>query len=155
MRTISRRTQYALKALLALGRRYGQGPVIVATLAAEETVPLKFLEVILLDLKSRGILESKKGKGGGYQLIRPPAAITIGSIIRLMEGPLAPLPCAAESAFKPCEVCRDLEHCRIRTVMSQVGDAISQILDQVTVGDLIAQTQPPVFQQTCARCDPG
>ena len=90
MRTISKRTQYGLKAVIALGRRYGEGPVLIATLSTEETIPLKFLEGILLDLKGRGVLESKKGKGGGYQLSRPPSTITIGSIIRLLEGPARP-----------------------------------------------------------------
>ena len=71
MRTISKRTEYGLKAMMALGRRYGEGLILIATLANEEAIPIKFLEGILLDLKSRGVLESKKGKGGGYQLSRP------------------------------------------------------------------------------------
>src|SRR5439155_11078151 len=100
MRTISKRTQYGLKAMQALGRRYREGPVLIGSLAREESIPLKFLEAILLDLKSRGLLESKLGRKGGYRLARPPSAITIGSIIRVMEGPLAPLPCASETQFK-------------------------------------------------------
>src|SRR6202021_3847076 len=111
MRTISKRTQDGLKAVIALGRRYGEGPVLIATMSTEETIPLKFLEGILLDLKGRGVLESKKGKGGGYQLSRPPATITIGPIIRLLEGPLAPLPCASERAFKGVEACEDGDLC--------------------------------------------
>src|ERR1700760_4785598 len=99
MRTISKRTQYGLKAMLALGRRYRQKPVLISTLAKEESIPLKFLEVILLDLKGHDLLESKKGKGGGYQLSRPPSTVTVGSLIRVLEGPLAALPCASESAF--------------------------------------------------------
>ena len=139
MRTISKRTQYGLKAVIALGRRYGEGPVLIATLSTEETIPLKFLEGILLDLKGRGVLESKKGKGGGYQLSRPPSTITIGSIIRLLEGPLAPLPCASETAFKPCEECQDIEHCGTRIIMRQVRDAIADVLDKTTLTDLIRQ----------------
>ncbi len=140
MRTISKRTQYGLKAVIALGRRYGSGPVLIATLASDERIPIKFLEGILLDLKGRGVLESKKGKGGGYQLSRPPSTITIGSIIRLLEGPLAPLPCASESAFRPCEECKDVEHCATRIVMRQVRDSIAAVLDKTTLADLIRQS---------------
>ena len=141
MRTISKRTQYGLKAIIALGRCYGQGPVLIATLASEETIPLKFLEGILLDLKGRGVLESKKGKGGGYQLSRPPSTITIGSIIRLLEGPLAPLPCASETAFRPCEECGYIQHCGTRIIMRQVRDSIAEVLDKTSLADLIRQVE--------------
>src|SRR5215831_9764050 len=141
MRTISKRTQYGLKAMLALGSRYGQGPVPIATISREESIPIKFLELILLDLKASGLLESRKGPGGGYQLSRPPSTITIGSLIRIMEGPLAPLPCASETAFRPCEECPDIESCGIRIVMRQVRDAIASVLDRTTLADLIRQMQ--------------
>ena len=97
------------------------------------------VEGILLDLKGRGVLESKKGKGGGYQLNRPPSTITIGSIIRLLEGPLAPLPCASETAFKACEECQDIEHCGTRMIMRQVRDSIAAVLDKTTLSELIRQ----------------
>src|SRR5271155_5254690 len=141
MRTISKRTQYGLKALVALGRQHGRGPVLISSLAAEENIPLKFLEGILLDLKGHGLLESKRGKNGGYLLGRTPASITIGSVIRAMEGPLAPLPCASETAFRPCEECRDIEHCGTRIIMRQVRDAIADILDKTTLADLIRQVE--------------
>jgi len=137
MRTISKRTQYGLKALVALGRQHGRGPVLISSLAAEENIPLKFLEGILLDLKGHGLLESKRGKNGGYLLGRTPASITIGSVIRAMEGPLAPLPCASETAFRPCEECRDVESCGTRIVMRQVRDAIAGVLDRTTLADVI------------------
>ena len=137
MRTISKRTQYGLKAVISLARRYGEGPVLIATVASEEQIPLKFLEGILLDLKGRGVLDSKKGKGGGYQLSRPPSTITIGSFIRMMEGPLAPLPCASETAFRACEECQDVEFCATRMIMRQVRDAIADVLDKTTLADLI------------------
>jgi Rrf2 family protein len=139
MRTISKRTQYGLKAMLALGRRYKEGPILISTLAREEVIPIKFLEAILLDMKSRGLLESKLGRKGGYYLNRPPSAITIGSIIRIIEGPLAPLPCASETAFKPCEECHDVENCGTRIIMRRVRDAISEVLDRTTLADLIKQ----------------
>lgn len=127
--------------MIALGRRYGDGPTLIATLASEESIPIKFLEGILLDLKGRGVLESKKGKGGGYQLSRPPSTITIGSIIRLLEGPLAPLPCASETAFRPCEECKDVELCGTRIIMRQVRDAIADVLDRTSLADLIRQIE--------------
>jgi Rrf2 family protein len=137
MRTISKRTQYGLKAVLALARRYREeGPVPIATISAEESIPIKFLEAILLELKSHGVLESKKGKHGGYRLNRPPSTITIGTVIRLMEGPLAPLPCASETAFKPCAECRDVETCGTRIIMRQVRDAMAAVLDTTTLADL-------------------
>lgn len=139
MRTISKRTQYGLKAMLALGRKYREGPIMIGTLAREESIPVKFLEAILLDMKGRGILESKMGRKGGYRLSRPPSAITIGSIIRIIEGPLAPLPCASETAFKPCEECQDVENCGTRIIMRRVRDAISDVLDRTTLADLLRQ----------------
>jgi Rrf2 family protein len=141
MRTISKRTQYGLKAMLALGRRYGEGPVLIATLAKQESVPVKFLEVILLDLKGQGLLDSKKGKNGGYQLSRPPSTVTLGSIIRMLEGPLAPLPCASETAYRPCEECGDIESCGTRIIMRQVRDAIAAVLDSTTLADLISRVE--------------
>jgi Rrf2 family protein len=139
MRTISKRTQYGLKAMLALGRRYGEGPVLIATIATQENIPIKFLEIILLDLKGNALLESKKGKGGGYLLTRPPSTITVGSLIRILEGPLAPLPCASEMAYRPCEECGDVESCGTRIIMRQVRDAIAEVLDRTTLADLLRQ----------------
>jgi len=140
MRTISKRTQYGLKAMQVLARRYREGPVMIGSIAREESIPIKFLEAILLDLKSHGLLESKLGRKGGYQLSRPPSAVTVGSIIRMMEGPLAPIPCASETAFKPCEECKDVESCGTRIIMREVRDAISGVLDRTTLADLLRKT---------------
>ena len=136
MRTISKRTQYGLKAMLALAQRYRQGPVLISALAQDESIPIKFLEVILLELKVHGLLESKVGRKGGYRLSRPPGSITIGNVVRVLEGPLAPLPCASETAYKPCVDCTDIENCGTRIVMRQVRDAISGVLDATTLADL-------------------
>jgi len=125
--------------MLALGRKYREGPILIGTLAREEAIPIKFLEAILLDMKGRGLLDSKMGRKGGYFLNRPPSGITIGSIIRVIEGPLAPLPCASETAFKPCEECVDVENCGTRIIMRRVRDAISDVLDRTTLADLIKQ----------------
>jgi len=139
MRTISKRTQYGLKAVLNLASHYGEGPVLIASISENEGIPVRFLELILLNLKKRGLLQSKKGKGGGYELSRPPSTVTIGSLIRMMEGPLAPLPCASETAFKPCEECPDIEGCGLRIVMRQVRDAMAEVLDRTTLADLLRQ----------------
>ena len=133
MRQLSKRTQYSLRALYALTRKFGEGPVLITNLAQEETIPKKFLEQILVSLKSAGFVSSKKGKGGGYVLAQPPEKITIGSVIRAIEGPLAPLPCASETRFRKCDECVDIQTCGTRIVMRQVRDAMAAILDQTTL----------------------
>jgi len=133
MRQLSKRTQYSLRALYALTRQYGSGPVLITTLAHDETIPKKFLEQILVSLKSAGFVSSKKGKGGGYVLAQPPERITIGSVIRAIEGPLAPLPCASETRFRKCDECVDIQTCGTRIVMRQVRDAMAAILDETTL----------------------
>ena len=141
MRQLSKRTQYSLRAMYALARKYGKGPVLISTLAEEEAIPKKFLEQILLALKSSGLVESKKGKGGGYTLIRPPDKITVADVIRLMEGPLAPLPCASETRFRKCDECVDIETCGTRIVMRQVRDAMAEILDSTTLASVIERVE--------------
>jgi Rrf2 family protein len=141
MRTISKRTQYGLKAMQILARRYREGPVMIGSIAREESIPLKFLEAILLDLKSHGLLESKLGRKGGYRLSRPPSSMTVGSIIRMMEGPLAPIPCASETAYRPCAECKDIEGCGTRIIMREVRDAISDVLDRTTLADMLRKAE--------------
>jgi len=133
VRQLSKRTQYSLRALYALTRKFGEGPVLITTLAETETIPKKFLEQILVSLKSAGFVSSKKGKGGGYILAQPPEKITIGSVIRAIEGPLAPLPCASETRFRKCDECVDIQTCGTRIVMRQVRDAMAAILDETTL----------------------
>lgn len=136
MRTLSKRTQYTLRALYALSRHYGEGPVLIMKISTEEQIPLQFLEQILLGLKQHGLVASKKGKGGGYQLARDPATVTLGSVIRMVEGPLAALPCASETAFRKCDECVDVRICGTRIVMRQVRDATAAILDNVTLAEV-------------------
>lgn len=133
MRQLSKRTQYGLRALYALARNYGRGPVLIAQLSEEEAIPRKFLEQILLALKASGLVVSRKGKGGGYALVRSPEQITVAQVIRVMEGPLAPLPCASETRFRKCDECVDIETCGTRIVMRQVRDAMAEILDSTTL----------------------
>ena len=136
VRIISKRTKYCLRALYHLSRDYGHGPTLVSTIAREEAIPKKFLEQILLSLKMNGIVESKPGRGGGYQLSRAPEEITVGSVIRTIEGPLAPLPCASETAYRPCEECVDANSCGTRLIMRQVRDATANILDGTSLRDV-------------------
>lgn len=133
MRQLSKRTQYGLRALYALARHYGRGTVLIEQLSRDEAIPKKFLEQILLSLKGAGLVTSKKGKGGGYFLVKPPEQISLGSVVRFMEGPLAPLPCASETQFRKCEECVDIETCGTRIVMREVRDAIAEILDNTTL----------------------
>ncbi len=136
MRVISKKTRYGLRALYALTRNYGHGPMLVAAIAEQEAIPKKFLELILLSLKSNGVVDSKPGRGGGYQLAKSPEQVTLGAVIRMIEGPLAPLPCASETAYRPCEECGDVRYCGTRLVMRQVRDATAEILDQTTLADI-------------------
>ncbi|MBC7926489.1 MAG: Rrf2 family transcriptional regulator [Bryobacteraceae bacterium] len=138
MKTLSQKCKYALRALYSLTDQYGAGPVLIASLSEKEQIPRKFLEVILWELKQRGVVDSKKGKGGGYQLAAPPDSITIGNIIRYIDGPLAPLPCASETGYRRCEECIDESKCGTRLVMRQVRDAIVAILDHTTLADVCA-----------------
>ncbi len=134
---LTKKTKYALKALLLLAREYDRGPVLIADLAQRERIPRKFLELILLDLKNHGILRSKKGKGGGYMLNKSPAAINLGQVIRVLDEPIALLPCVSQSAYQPCEECLDEASCRIRLVMKDVRDATTEILDNTSLADLM------------------
>jgi len=136
MTTLSRKARYALRALYALANDETGGPVLIADLAEREHIPHKFLELILLELRNAGILRSKKGKGGGYALARPPREVTLGQIIRVVDGPLAPIPCVSERAYARCEECVSEETCGTRMVMKEVRDAIAKILDGTTLADV-------------------
>uniref|UniRef100_A0A831XEI9 Rrf2 family transcriptional regulator n=1 Tax=Geobacter metallireducens TaxID=28232 RepID=A0A831XEI9_GEOME len=138
---ISKKTKYALKALIYLAREQEKGPILIADLAREERIPKKFLELILLALKNSGVLQSKKGKGGGYYLARPPREISMGKVIRILEGPLAPVPCVSETAYARCEECDDEWSCGIRLVMKDVRDAMARILDNSTLADVLERIE--------------
>lgn len=137
---LSHKAKYALKALLVLAREYGEGPVLIADIAQRESVPRKFLELILLELKNQGILQSKKGKGGGYSLSRLPELIPVGEVLRAVDGPIALLPCVSKSAYVKCDECRDERTCGIRLIMKDVREAASQILDTTTLADLLKRS---------------
>ena len=141
MKMLSKKTKYGLRALLALARSRSHEPVQIANLAEQEEIPKKFLELILLELKNKGILQSKKGKGGGYFLGKKPETITLGTVIRSLEGPLAPLPCVSQMAHRKCDECEDEKTCGLRAVMQEVRDATANILDGMSLADLIRRTE--------------
>jgi Rrf2 family protein len=126
---LTMKAKYGLKAMLRLAREHGRGPVLIADLATTEGIPRKFLELILLELKQHGMLQSKKGKGGGYLLARRPGDITVGMILRVLDGPLAPVPCVSHTGYRPCDECREPAICSIRLLMREVHDATTHILD--------------------------
>jgi Rrf2 family protein len=119
-----------------LARKHGQGPVLITQISEEEVIPKKFLEQILLSLKSSGLVLSKKGKGGGYYLAQSPDTVTLADVIRMMEGPIAPLPCASETRFRKCDECVDIETCGTRMVMREVRDAMAEILEKTTLASV-------------------
>ena len=128
---LSNKAKYGLKAMMHLAG--AQGVSLAADIAAENQIPRKFLDAILLELTKAGILSSKKGKGGGYMLARPADAVTAGQIIRILDGPLAPIACASRTAYRPCPGCPDVDACAIREVMLDVRDAMALILDRTSI----------------------
>jgi Rrf2 family protein len=134
---LSHKTKYALKALFVMSEDYGRGPLLIAAIAQRGNIPKRFLELILLELKNHGILRSKKGKGGGYVLSKPPDEISVGHVIRMLEGPLAPLPCASKTAYEKCGDCPDEKICGVRLLMKQVRDQTAAILDSASFADML------------------
>ena len=136
---LSKRSKYAIKALLALADHERDAPVRIADLAHEEQIPPKFLELILLGLKNQGILRSRKGKGGGYLLARDPADIYLGQIVRMFDGPLAPVPCASQTAYVACADCPNEAVCGVHLAMKAVRDATAEVLDGTSIASLRRQ----------------
>ena len=133
---LTQRSRYALRALIFIARSGGIAPVPISVIAADQKLPRKFLEIILLDLKNGGIVESYRGKMGGYRLAKPPGQISFGEIIRLIEGPLALVPCVSVSAYQRCADCFEETTCVIRKVMLTVRDNTAAILDNTSLADL-------------------
>ena len=144
---LTRKSKYGLKAMLVLAEEPDRRPMLIADLAERQQLPKKFLEAILLELKRHGLLGSKKGKGGGYFLGRDPAAITLGQIIRILDGPLALIPCVSQTAYLKCEECVDEQTCGIRLAMKDVRDATAHILDNTSLVALNTQVARARRQQ--------
>jgi len=144
---LSKKAKYAIKALLALADNDGEEPVRIADLARAEQIPPKFLELILLGLKNQGLLQSRKGKGGGYLLARDPADIYLGQVVRMFDGPLAPVPCASQTAYQRCADCKNEAVCGVHLAMKEVRDATARVLDGTSLASLrskVDQLIPPI-----------
>lgn len=132
---LSKKAQYAFKALMYMAEKKDNQPVLIAEIAKKKKIPLKFLENILLELKKAGILESKKGKGGGYFFKESPKDITMAKIMRLIDGPIAMLPCVSLYFYERCKNC-DEKHCGLHESMIQVRDVTLKLLEKKTVADI-------------------
>lgn len=134
---LSKKSQYAFKALEYLTLKYKEGPVLISEISKKKKIPLKFLENILLELKKAGILDSKKGKGGGYFLSKDPAKVKVAAIVRLVNGPIAMLPCVSLYFYERCKNC-DEKKCGLHDIMLEVRDATLGILENRTLKDLVS-----------------
>jgi Rrf2 family protein len=132
---LSHKAQYAFRALTYLVNKYDEGPVLISEIARKKKIPLKFLENILLELKHAGILESKKGKGGGYYIKESPAKTSVASVVRIVDGPIALLPCVSLYFYQKCKNC-DEKNCGLHDIMEKVRDATLKILENRTLKDL-------------------
>ncbi|MEX2595582.1 MAG: Rrf2 family transcriptional regulator [Salibacteraceae bacterium] len=136
---LSKKAKYAIHALIFLAKHQEQGPILISTIAESERIPHKFLEAILLDLKKDGTLGSKKGKGGGYYLIKKPSQVNMADVMRLFDGAIAFLPCVTHRYYERCEECKDEETCGIRDAFLQVRNATVEILKASTLEKVIAR----------------
>lgn len=130
---LSQKAKYALKAMLALADQKNGELLQAGDISEQHHVPRKFLELILLELRKQGLIHSHRGKHGGYTLAKPADAITFGQIVRIMDGPLAPIPCASLTGYRRCVDCKDETACAIRRTMREVRDAAASILDGMTL----------------------
>jgi Rrf2 family protein len=140
---LSKKAKYGLKAMAILAKEYGNGPLLIGEIAKRERIPSKFLELILLELKKNGFLQSKKGKGGGYYLSKLPESISVGALIRALDGPLALLPCVSQMAYERCAECPDEETCGIRIVFKEVRESTVSILERTTLAQMAMVNSRP------------
>ncbi len=132
---LSKKTQYAFQALMYLAQQKDNEPVLIAEISKKKKIPLKFLENILLELKKAGILESKKGKGGGYYFAKNPKDVYLATIMRLLDGPISLMPCVSLYFYEKCKYC-DEKSCGLHDTMIQVRDANLRILEKKTIADI-------------------
>ncbi|RJL19927.1 RrF2 family transcriptional regulator [Paracoccus siganidrum] len=143
---ITQKAKYALKALMVLGdeaERAVPEPLTIETIARRSGTPKRFLEQILLEIRNAGIVGSIRGRGGGYLLIRPPALVSIPELLRLLDGPIAPLPCLSRSAYQRCEDCTDEASCRIRRMFAEIFWSYLIIIESLTLADILSSGQLP------------
>ena len=133
---LTNKGKYGLKALVHLAGLPPGARIGVAEVAAANNIPKKFLDAILGELRNAGLVHSRKGPGGGYALARPPEEIRVGHAVRVLDGPLAPLPCASRTAYRPCDDCPDEGACAVRLVMLEVRNSIAGVLDTLTLAQM-------------------
>jgi len=140
---LSQKCKYALQALLVLAKENSDNLLLVSDIAERENLPKKFLEAILLELNRNGLVRSRRGRGGGYALAKPADLITFGQVVRIMDGPLAPLACVSVNYYRRCDECHDEQTCEIRKVMRRVRDAIAAELDGTSLAEALAEGKLP------------
>jgi Rrf2 family protein len=139
---ISKKAKYALKALKVLAQEYeSKKPLLISYIAEKENIPKKFLEAILLDLRNQGVLQSQKGKGGGYLLRIPPSQLSFSKVLRVIDGPIAPTLCVSLYFYGKCDDCADENTCTLRSVMEKWRDANLAVLDNTTLDELIQKPE--------------
>jgi Rrf2 family protein len=132
---ISQKAKYALRALVSLARAGRGESRMIGEISRDQAIPKKFLEQILLELKRAGYVSSRRGRMGGYELVKAPQEIMYGEVLRLIDGPIAPLPCLSKIAYRKCEDCKDEAACEIRHVFERVTLATRAVLDQTSLAD--------------------
>ena len=138
---LSKRGEYGLRALINLASQPDAAALVqMKEIAAQEQIPLKFLEQILLTLRNAGLVQSKAGRGGGYTLNHPAEEVTLGQVVRVLDGPIAPIKCLSQMAYEPC-ACPDEETCGLRLVMGDVRNAMTDILDHTTLADVARRVE--------------
>lgn len=147
MSGLTKKCQYALRALFFLAREFGRGPVVVRQISAETRVPPEFLQIILLELKNAGVLGSHRGSRGGYCLLISPDELTVGAIVRLMDSPSLAPQCSAESEAGRCSDCDAPGFCPTKALMRDLNDAIASVLNSTTLSQCcVPKTHPPRFE---------
>lgn len=144
---LSKKAKYGINALVYLAKKYEQGPLLIGDIARHENIPKKFLEAILLDLKNAGILGSKKGRGGGYYLIKSPDEVNMAEVVRLFDGAIAFLPCVTHRYYERCDECKDEKVCGIRSLFKEVRDQTVNLLKNNTLSDIIAREEAIIEQE--------
>ncbi len=139
---ISQKAKYAFKALIHLARQPMGATVQIDEIAREAGVPRKFLEHILLDLKRRGLIVSRRGRAGGYAMLKSPAEITLGQVLRAIDGPIAPLSCISRTAYQPCADCADEKSCAVRRIFADTYAAQILLFDATTLADALRGDEP-------------
>lgn len=144
IRMITQKTKYALKALMVLAdeKSLEGGALRIEVIAERSDAPKRFLEHILLDLKRAGLIGSRRGRAGGYELIKDPKRISLAEVLRLIDGPLAPLPCLSRNAYQPCEDCTDEKLCRVRAVFGGLYATYVLMIESLTLADLKEDSDP-------------